>query len=116
MSGSIVMGSFRSPRFLPLTKLDIELALGKRELPGDADADELFSLFDIEREYDREFEYGRRFDDLYEEDSFFDDWHDDEDDLSPYDEEFITLEREREREIAELVLRDLEPDFFKDVS
>lgn len=48
MASSLCCGCFRSPRFVPLTKLDIALALGKVQLPGDAGADaEEASLYDL---------------------------------------------------------------------
>jgi hypothetical protein len=38
MASALICSSSRSPRFLPLTVLDIRLALGKVELAGDAEA------------------------------------------------------------------------------
>ena len=39
MASSMACSSSRSSRFVPLTKLDIALATGKVQLPGDTEAD-----------------------------------------------------------------------------
>ena len=61
MASSLICSSPRSPRFLPLIRLDIALALGKAELHGDAEADAAEQSFygcDVEDDDPNLDEYG----------------------------------------------------------